>query len=441
MNRNIIITCLITLACISCKSKSQIQVSTSSETRAEQNTVTLTLQDSLINYGRNYLRVPYRYGGTTSRGFDCSGFTSHVYKNFGYNLNRSSRDQATQFPSVQKRDLQTGDLVFFEGRRKNKVVGHVGIVTETKPNGEFDFIHASVQQGVIISSSTEAYYASRYLKAGRVIDNKNSQSYVRNSTRLPANSAAVSTAANHPVSQKKIVDAIYHTVKRGDNLASIAKKYDVPITTIQHLNNLPSKRIKRGQKLLITEAVNVPSMPLVEIQKIDFEKTVNRKEQQSVEPEERVKNEVNQSNIEQHNSSSEKLNRQDRIEIVVFDQNPVESLPTHAKHRVVGGESLSSIARKYNLTVDKLKSLNNLTSNNIHAGQILIVNASDAAVETAENAYQEHYTANSVIHTVKRGDTLYSIARQYNCSVADIRKWNENLGDAIQVGEKIKIFR
>lgn len=446
MNRIIIILGIISLACISCKSKSQIQASnTAKKSEAELVINTLSLQDSLINYGKNYLRVPYRYGGTTSKGFDCSGFTSHVYKNFGYNLNRSSRDQATQFPAVQKRDLQTGDLVFFEGRKKNKVVGHVGIVTNTKPNGDFDFIHASVQSGVTVSSSTEAYYASRYLKAGRVINDGNTPSFVRNAPSSAVNESVTPYVKSQPAPQSNIVDAIYHTVKKGDNLALISRKYDVPISTIQHLNNLPSKRIKRGQKLLITEAVNVPEMPIVAVQKVDFDRIVELDERNNIalEPRKEVANNfpntVNQQqrNAEIRPATSQKLEPQETAQVLIAETAQPVIQRNAQKHKVVAGESLFSIAKKYNLTVDELKSMNNLSSNSINAGQMLAVaNAPETAPQIA---IENEQTASSTVHTVKAGETLYSIARQYGCSVNDLRKWNPNLSDAIKIGEKIKI--
>lgn len=90
------------------------------------------LSDSLINYGKLFLNTPYRYGAGGTAHFDCSGFTSHVFRNFGYNLQRSSADQANQFPEIAKSQLQPGDLVFFNGRRRNGRVGHVGIVVSAK---------------------------------------------------------------------------------------------------------------------------------------------------------------------------------------------------------------------------------------------------------------------------------------------------------------------
>ncbi len=125
------------------------------------------LGDSIINFGKLFLNTPYRFGSPGTSSFDCSGFTSYVYRNFGFSLKRSSAEQAEQFDTVQPEELKTGDLVYFSGRSRSKRVGHVGIVVSKNDNGTFDFIHAAVHKGVTISNSDEAYYSRRFVKANR----------------------------------------------------------------------------------------------------------------------------------------------------------------------------------------------------------------------------------------------------------------------------------
>jgi len=72
----------------------------------------INLTDSLINYGKLFKYSLIAIGSEGISSFDCSGFTSYIYRNFGYNLERSSADQAAQFPSVDKSELKPGDLVF-----------------------------------------------------------------------------------------------------------------------------------------------------------------------------------------------------------------------------------------------------------------------------------------------------------------------------------------
>ncbi len=124
----------------------------------------------LLDYASQFKGTRYRSGSSSPKGFDCSGFTSFVFKKFGYDLNRSSSSQVNNGTPVAKNELQPGDLVFFNGRAVGKRVGHVGIVTEVKDNGTFEFIHSSNSRGVVVSSSEEPYYKRRYVGANRVID-------------------------------------------------------------------------------------------------------------------------------------------------------------------------------------------------------------------------------------------------------------------------------
>ncbi len=127
--------------------------------------------DSLVQYARQYIGTPYGYGQSSGKRFDCSGFTSYIFGHYGYKLARSSRDQYLEGDSVDRGSWVVGDLVFFSGRSGGQTqVGHVGIVVSVdEQRGDFVFIHASSSRGVIISRSTENYYASRYIGARRVL--------------------------------------------------------------------------------------------------------------------------------------------------------------------------------------------------------------------------------------------------------------------------------
>ena len=125
--------------------------------------------DQVINYAYRFRGTPYRYGASSPRGFDCSGFTSYVFKRFGIELDRSSRGQITDGVRVKQKDLQPGDLVFFQGRSGRGGVGHVGIVTKVNDDNTFHFIHSACSSGVTESKNTEAYYSRRYVGACRVL--------------------------------------------------------------------------------------------------------------------------------------------------------------------------------------------------------------------------------------------------------------------------------
>ncbi len=101
--------------------------------------------------------------------FDCSGFTSYVYKQFGYKISPASRIQYTDGVNVDRKNLRKGDLVFFTSRSSGKNVGHVGIVVSAdNETGKFKFIHASIK-GVKVDECA-GYYEGRYVGARRIIE-------------------------------------------------------------------------------------------------------------------------------------------------------------------------------------------------------------------------------------------------------------------------------
>jgi len=123
-----------------------------------------TVKEKMLMEIIKYLDTPYKYGGTDKNGIDCSAFTQLLYKDvLSVNLERSARMQFTQGELInEKTDLQFGDLVFFNTRRRVKP-GHVGIYI-----GENLFAHASSSKGVTISSLDYDYYSSRYMGAKRI---------------------------------------------------------------------------------------------------------------------------------------------------------------------------------------------------------------------------------------------------------------------------------
>lgn len=128
------------------------------------------LLNDLLSEARTHLGKRYSRGSKGPSAFDCSGFSSYVYRQFGYSLSPSSRDQYNQGEKVDRKDLRKGDLVFFKGRSINGGVGHVGIVVDADEKGNFSFIHASTSSGIIVSNCKEPYYASRYVGGKRIIE-------------------------------------------------------------------------------------------------------------------------------------------------------------------------------------------------------------------------------------------------------------------------------
>lgn len=127
------------------------------------------LLNDLLSEARSHLGKRYSRGSKGPNAFDCSGFSSYVYRQFGYSLSPSSRDQYNQGEKVDRKELRKGDLVFFKGRSTKGGVGHVGIVVDADEKGNFTFIHAATSKGITVSSCNEPYYASRFMGGKRVI--------------------------------------------------------------------------------------------------------------------------------------------------------------------------------------------------------------------------------------------------------------------------------
>lgn len=135
--------------------------------KTTNNVATSTIASSkgqeVANYVKQFVGCRYVYGGTTSKGFDCSGLTMYVYKKFGVSLSHSARAQSTAGTAVSRSNLQPGDLVFFKDFRTNKGIGHVGIYI-----GNNKFVHASTAKTGVITSSLSGSYSSRYVTARRI---------------------------------------------------------------------------------------------------------------------------------------------------------------------------------------------------------------------------------------------------------------------------------
>ncbi len=131
--------------------------------KLESFNVALTPREKVLLEVIKYLDTPYKYGGSTGNGIDCSAFTLQVYKNsLDVDLPRSAREQYHDGEEISKDDLKFGDLVFFNTQRRSKP-GHVGIYL-----GENQFVHASRKLGVTVSSLDEEYYRKRYMGARRI---------------------------------------------------------------------------------------------------------------------------------------------------------------------------------------------------------------------------------------------------------------------------------
>lgn len=408
-------------------------------------TVGCPLIDSIIDFSKTKLGCAYRSGGTGPNSFDCSGFVYYVFGHFNIQLGRSSRDQILMGQKVDRNDIRPGDLVFWY--RGKGYVGHAGMVVEVDSNHNFKFIHSATHgKGVRYDYSTSNWYTSTYAGARRIIDcDCNGQAYLvkadgRSSTEVaiqtrpePVDTTAVNQGApSGNVKQEVRTETqqvvSYHKVKSGETLSTIARKHHVSVNQLKQWNHLKSDMIRDGAKLKIIKKETrqvVVNVVQKEVQKEDT----------SITKVDSKKDEVEKPEPKSSATSTTAVNQE-------------------VSHIIQRGETLSAIARKYNVSVDQIKQWNNLKSDMIHEGDRLrIVKKETQSVATtsvddskttevkAETPKPETPQPKVIYHKIKQGETLSTIARKYHVTVNQIKQWNHLKSDMIREDAKLKIIK
>lgn len=215
-----------------------------------------------------------------------------------------------------------------------------------------------------------------------------------------------------PVSNQTPATNSTYTVKSGDTLYAIAQKYNTTVDKLKQLNNLTSNNLSIGQILkLPTESRNTYTVKSGD--------TLYRIATQNNTTVDKLKQ---LNNLTTNNLSIGQILKLPTTEII---EVPIESI----NYTVKSGDTLYTIAKKYNTTVDALKQLNNLTNN------ILTINQQ---LKIPNTTFIETPTTTKT-HTVIPGDTLYSLARQYNTTVNNLKQLNNLTSNILSVGQQLLI--
>lgn len=126
--------------------------------------------EKVISTARSYMGTPYKYGGTSRAGMDCSGLLLNAFRSINMELPRTSEAQSKVGKVVKLKEIEPGDLVFFATGKKKKEITHVGLITDKKSKDNIKFIHASTTLGVVETNIYSVYYIKRFRLARRVIE-------------------------------------------------------------------------------------------------------------------------------------------------------------------------------------------------------------------------------------------------------------------------------
>ncbi len=217
-----------------------------------------------------------------------------------------------------------------------------------------------------------------------------------------------------------IDDNNVYIVKKGDTLYSIARKYNVSVDELKKINNLTSNNILIGQKIYIPSELEIlqNDYTIYTIQEGDTLFSI-----------------ANKFNISVQELMT--LNRLNSLDITIGEQlliptNGIEIIGV-IDYTIKPGDTLWRIANNCNTTVDAIIKLNNLESTIIYPGQIIKLSESCASKQSNNQTNE--------IYTVKKGDTLYSIARRFNTTVNDLVKDNNLLSTNISIGQQLKVSK
>lgn len=375
--------------------------------------------------------------------FIAANYVMTYYKDHNFGNSVARRPIITDTVSVNKR-------VHF-----NQISSVLNIPIEEvrifNPQYRQDEIPGDIHPYMLTLPSQQIY---SYIVSEDSIVSHDAELYARRTTVEPGMSA----------DGKTMLVTKYHKVQRNETLSTIARKYGVSTSSIKKWNGLRSSRLRRGQNLKIEvyekveEKEETPMLAESTTPKETAENepmTAPEAEKEPVtEPEPEKKTTSAPENPEYH-----KVQRGETLAIIannygvtinqLREWNNIEgntimagqsllvdgskakpSKPRATTHTVRRGENLSVIADRYGVTVDDLKEWNNLSSNDLQVGDKLSINGKASSTSGRSSS-------GTTTHTVRRGESLGSIAERYGVSVSNLRAWNNISGSRIDVGQKL----
>ena len=224
-----------------------------------------------------------------------------------------------------------------------------------------------------------------------------------------------------------------YTVKPGDTLYGISNQYGVSVTELAELNNIKGSNLKVGEILKIPSNTgnNPNNMFMYTVKSGDTLYKIANKYNTTV-------NDIKKLNYLKSDSLS--IGQILRIpESYTKEEDLI--LPSYINYVVQKGDTLYSIAKKYNISVNTIIKDNSLNSNNLSIGQNLKIRINDIEIEECigPDYTSPDNTNKDITYTVKKGDSLYSIAKKFNTTVDNIKRKNSLTSNILQIGQTLKI--
>lgn len=281
------------------------------------------------------------------------------------------------------------------------------------PVEDLQFLNPSFKSGVIPAVPGKPYairLPKKYIPA-----------FVNNEAQLYALRAQKNTEQEQLVStMKTVTQAEYHRVKRGENLGLISNKYRCSVSDLKRWNRLKSTKLAVGQRLIVRPE------RVIEQEYAAASKPVQKAEQVS-----------DTAKTNEELAKVDTSGKKDKAITITEDLH----------HKVKSGETLNKIALANNVSVNDIKSWNNLSNSVIHPGQVLVVGKKEK-IESSEESLADNKASvkqksnnQFIYYTVQRGDTLWNIAQKHNgCSVEEIKRLNNIRNEkSLKPGQKIKV--
>ena len=253
------------------------------------------------------------------------------------------------------------------------------------------------------------------------IDNKNDANKIKNNYETYAEAVVKAVADYKGINYTSPNTKNTYIVQRGDTLWNISKKFDVPIDEIKRLNSLNSNLLFVGQTLKLPSYETTTDTNITyKVQKGDTLYSIAAKNGVSVN-ELKTYNNLTSDNL----SIGQELNIPKGTSIITPSEN--EIINEGSVYEVQKGDTLYSIAKKFNTSVDKIKEINSIVGDLLTIGMNLLIPTSSLS--------------DIIVHKVVSGDSLWSLANKYNTTVDSIKQLNNLVSDLLKVGEELQVKR